>query len=72
MSEIKSGVVVTKVDSPLKDGFIQVVATIRMEDYPVLDHFDRLVVRSPVSQPADHLQSMEIIMRRAYEQGLVK
>lgn len=37
-----------------------------------LDMLERAVVRSPATQPADHLQSMELLFRRAREQGLLK
>lgn len=36
------------------------------------DAFDRRIVESKQSQPADFLQSMEILMRRAHEQGKLR
>lgn len=33
-----------------------------------LDHLDRLVISSPVEEPADILQSLELIFRRLHQQ----
>ncbi len=61
---MKTRVVVTKFFDR-----IECHAVLMNHDYPHLDQFDRAVVDSPEQSGADMLQSMEILMRRAFEQG---
>lgn len=64
---MKTGVIVTKLSDR-----IELLAVLMDHDYPVLDALDKAVVNSPMETGADMLQSMEILIRRAFEQGAQK
>ena len=61
---MKSNVVVTQTRDT-----IELRAILHLDEYPKLDRFDAMVIRSPEKSAADLLQSMEILFRRGQEQA---